>query len=65
MLETEALPANQVTEPFRPVARAFSRLVGRGAGGGALVVRVRGQTVVNLCTGTADRAAIRAWTPDT
>ena len=65
MLETEALPANHVSEPFRPVASAFSRLVGRGAGGGALVVRVRGQTVVSLCTGTADRAGRRPWTPDT
>jgi CubicO group peptidase (beta-lactamase class C family) len=59
------LPAGRVTEPFRPVAAAFSRLVGRGRGGGALVVRLRGETVVNLCTGTADRLGTRPWTPDT
>ncbi len=65
VLATEAFPTNHVTEPFLPVATAFSRLVGRGSGGGALVARVRGQTVVNLCTGTADRDRTRPWTPDT
>jgi CubicO group peptidase (beta-lactamase class C family) len=64
-LETESLSAGRVAEPFRPVSAAFSRLVGRGEGGGALVVRLRGQTVVNLCTGTADRLGTRPWTPDT
>jgi CubicO group peptidase (beta-lactamase class C family) len=29
------------------------------------VVRLRGKTVVNLCTGTADRSGTRPWTPDT
>jgi CubicO group peptidase (beta-lactamase class C family) len=62
---TEPLIAGGVTEPFRPVAAAFSRLVGRGAGGGALVVRLRGRTVVDLCTGSADRRGTRPWTPDT
>jgi CubicO group peptidase (beta-lactamase class C family) len=61
----ETLPAGGVTEAFRPVATAFSRLVGRGPGGGALVVRQRGETVVNLCTGFADRRGTRPWTPDT
>jgi CubicO group peptidase (beta-lactamase class C family) len=57
--------AGGVTEPFRPVADEFARLVGRGAGGGALVVRQRGQTVVNLCIGTSDRRGTRPWTPET
>jgi CubicO group peptidase (beta-lactamase class C family) len=61
----ETLPAGGVTEAFRPVAAAFSRLVGRGPGGGALVVRQGGETVVNLCTGFADRRGTRPWTPDT
>ncbi len=56
---------DRVSEPFGPVATAFSRLVGRGHGGGALVVRMRGQTVVDLCTGTSDRHGRRPWTPDT
>lgn len=54
-----------VAEQFRPVASEFFRLVGRGAGGGALVVQLRGETVVSLCTGTADRRGTRPWTPDT
>ncbi|HEX2085753.1 MAG TPA: serine hydrolase domain-containing protein [Solirubrobacteraceae bacterium] len=53
------------TDEFRPVAAAFSRLVGRGAGGGALVVRLRGETVADLVVGHADRARRRPWTPDT
>jgi CubicO group peptidase (beta-lactamase class C family) len=58
-------PSPQTTDAFRPVATAFKRLVGSGPGGGALVVRLRGETVVNLWTGTTDRAQRRAWTPDT
>jgi CubicO group peptidase (beta-lactamase class C family) len=54
-----------VADQFRPVASEFFRLVGRGAGGGALVVRLRGKTVVSLCTGTADRSGTRPWSPDT
>ena len=54
-----------VDEHFLPVARAFTKLVGRGAGGGALVVTLRGETVVDLVTGHADRARRRPWTPDT
>lgn len=50
---------------FEPVARAFARIVGRGRGGGALVVRVRGETVVDLCTGAADRRGVRPWKPET
>lgn len=50
---------------FAPVAQAFARLIGRGAGGGALVVRLRGETVAELCAGHADRAGLRPWTPDT
>ena len=29
------------------------------------MVRLRGQTVVNLCTGTADRLGTRPWAPET
>jgi CubicO group peptidase (beta-lactamase class C family) len=39
--------------------------VGRGHGGGALAVRLRGETVVDLWTGSADRRGTRPWTPDT
>ena len=51
---------------FAPVTAAFERLIGGdGPGGGALLVRLRGETVVNLSTGAADRARTRPWTPDT
>jgi CubicO group peptidase (beta-lactamase class C family) len=59
------LRAGGVSEAFEPVAASFSALVGRGAGGGALVVRLRGETVVNLFTGTTDRRGTRPWTADT
>jgi len=55
----------RAAEGFAPVAEAFERIVGRGAGGGALVVRLRGETVVDLVAGTADRAGRRPWTRDT
>ncbi|MEA2210531.1 MAG: hypothetical protein QOF83_479 [Solirubrobacteraceae bacterium] len=51
-------------QPFHPVRTAFDRLVGAAPGGGALVVRWHGETVVSLCTGTTDRAGHRPWTPD-
>jgi CubicO group peptidase (beta-lactamase class C family) len=50
---------------FEPVRRSFERLVGRREGGGALTVRLRGETVVDLMTGYADRAHTRPWTPET
>jgi CubicO group peptidase (beta-lactamase class C family) len=50
---------------FEPVARAFGRIVGRRGGGGAVTVRLRGETVVDLCAGYADRARTRPWTPET
>ncbi len=50
---------------FTPVMYAFRRLVDRPGGGGSLVVRLRGETVVDLCAGTADRAGTRPWTPHT
>src|SRR5688572_14717315 len=53
------------TPAFRPVERVFHRLVGRGTGGGALVVRLNGETVVDLAGGYADRRGTRPWTPDT
>src|SRR3954454_14178511 len=55
----------QIAHGFEPVARAFRRLVGRNRGGGALAVRLRGETVVDLWTGYADRHGTRPWTPDT
>jgi CubicO group peptidase (beta-lactamase class C family) len=39
--------------------------VGRRSGGGALTVRLRGETVVDLCTGHADERGTRPWTPET
>jgi CubicO group peptidase (beta-lactamase class C family) len=39
--------------------------MGRGAGGGALVVRLRGETVVDLCAGFAGPGRERPWTRDT
>lgn len=55
-----------VAEAFRPVVPLFGRLVGGGGdGGGALVVRHRGETVVELYTGWADGRAGRRWGPDT
>jgi CubicO group peptidase (beta-lactamase class C family) len=50
---------------FEPVRRAFARIVGRRPGGGALTVRLRGETVVDLMAGYADRAQTRPWTPET
>src|SRR3954467_7449554 len=50
---------------FEPVRQAFWRLVGRRSGGGALTVRLRGETVVDLMAGYADRAHTRPWTPET
>jgi CubicO group peptidase (beta-lactamase class C family) len=58
-------PTGHVASGFEPVARIFQRIVGRRPGGGALTVRLRGETVVDLCTGHADRARTRPWTPDT
>jgi CubicO group peptidase (beta-lactamase class C family) len=55
----------QVADGFGPVAESFSKLVSRGRGGGALVVRLRGETVIDLCTGWADRAHTRPWKPET
>jgi CubicO group peptidase (beta-lactamase class C family) len=56
---------SRVAPGYEPVERAFRRLVGRGSGGGALVVRQRGQTVVDLADGWADRDGLRPWTSDT
>src|SRR4051794_4343307 len=50
---------------FEPVRQAFWRLVGRRSGGGALTVRLRGETVVDLMAGYADPAHTRPWTPET
>src|SRR5258705_8636388 len=57
--------AGHVDSGFEPLARAFSRLVGRRDGGGALAVQLNGGTVVDIYTGYADRARTRPWTPDT
>jgi CubicO group peptidase (beta-lactamase class C family) len=50
---------------FGPAVESFAKLATRGRGGAALVVRLRGQTVLDLCTGWADRAHTRPWTPET
>ena len=50
---------------FDPAVDAFAKLVTRGRGGGALVVRLRGRTVLDLCTGWTDRAHTKPWTPET
>jgi CubicO group peptidase (beta-lactamase class C family) len=57
--------AGHTAAGFEPVRRAFERMVGRRGGGGALTVKVRGETVVDLTTGYADRARTRPWTPQT
>src|SRR4051795_6173633 len=57
--------AGHTAPGFEPVRQAFWRLVGRRSGGGALTVRLRGETVVDLMTGYADRAQTRPWTPET
>lgn len=50
---------------FGRVASAFSKLVARGSGGGALVVRLQGETVLDLCGGWADRDQTRPWQRET
>jgi CubicO group peptidase (beta-lactamase class C family) len=58
--------AGRVAEGFEPVRRAFGKIVGGSAGGGALAVQIRGETVVDLWTGHASHGAERRpWTPDT
>src|SRR4051812_39933388 len=60
------MPVGGYTAPgFEPVRRAFARIVGRRSGGGALTVRLRGDTVVDLRSGYSDRAHTRPWTPET
>jgi CubicO group peptidase (beta-lactamase class C family) len=39
--------------------------MGHGSGGGALVVRLQGETVASLCTGFSDNGNSRLWRPDT
>jgi CubicO group peptidase (beta-lactamase class C family) len=66
--QQDSLPPNVRGHAERGFGRAvesFGKLVTRGAGGGALVVRLRGQTVLDLCTGWADRAHTKAWKPET
>lgn len=60
------MPAHgQIAHGFEPVARGFQRMVGHHDGGGALAVRLGGEWVVDLWTGTSDRYGAREWTPDT
>lgn len=66
--ESRPLPPDvrgHATRGFGRVAESFAKLMARGRGGGALVVRLRGETVLDLCTGWADRAHTRPWTPET
>jgi CubicO group peptidase (beta-lactamase class C family) len=55
----------QTAAGFEPVVRTFERVVGRREGGGALSVKLRGETVVDLWAGYADRGRTRPWTPET
>lgn len=50
---------------YEPVAGAFFKLVSGRSGGGALVVRQGGETVVELAVGWADRARTRPFRRDT
>jgi CubicO group peptidase (beta-lactamase class C family) len=62
------LPLNvrgHAAQDFSRVVESFAKLVAGGRGGGALVVRLRGETMVDLCTGWADRAHTRPWNPET
>jgi CubicO group peptidase (beta-lactamase class C family) len=59
------LDVRVVAPGFGPVAAAFRRLMRPGGGGGALAVRLRGETVVELCAGARDRRGERPWTHDT
>ena len=62
----EPLPcAGRVDPGFEPVARAFARMLQGGPGGGALVVRQRGRTVVDVWTGFADVAGTLPWRRET
>lgn len=54
-----------VSPGFEPVARAFARMLERPPGGGSLVVRRRGETVVDIWKGSADRWGRRPWTRET
>ena len=64
MSTKHAIVTGHATAPFAAVEDVFARLVGGATGGGALVVRWRGATVVDLRTGTLDRAGQRPWQPD-
>jgi CubicO group peptidase (beta-lactamase class C family) len=66
--QQHSLPPNvrgRAEHGFGRAVESFAKLVTRGRGGGALVVRMRGETVLDLCTGWADRAQTRPWTPET
>jgi CubicO group peptidase (beta-lactamase class C family) len=57
---------SRVHDPrFVPLVRAFDRLVTGNAGGGALVVRRGGETLVDLIGGTSDLRGTRPWTRET
>lgn len=47
------------------MAQAFERMLGGRYGGGALVVRRRGENLVDIWAGMADRDGRRPWTRDT
>lgn len=57
--------SGSVNPGYEPVARAFARMFDGGAGGGSLVVRHRGESLVDVWAGTADPARTRPWTRDT
>jgi CubicO group peptidase (beta-lactamase class C family) len=61
------VPFNGFADPaFAPVARCFAGMFrSPDTGGGSLVVRWRGRTVVDVWNGYADRQGPRPWTRDT
>ena len=62
----EARASNGFVEPgFEPVAEEFARLLGRGPGGGALVIRRADRVLADLCIGWADAGRTRRWEPGT
>ena len=61
----EAQYNGSVSPGYEPVARAFARMFEGGSGGGSLAVRCRGESVVDVWTGSADVARSRPWTRET
>lgn len=54
-----------VSPGYEPLAQEFARMFASGVGGGSLVLRHRGEVVVDIWKGSADRAGRRPWTRET